>query len=169
MSPGCSTANEKRNSKLLYSMSQGQQKIYNCFATEVINVQGIFLKTNGEEVVVTITDKMQGCQLGIPSTRCTMNQEVECGSREYYGLSGWCALMEMVRDRVVAWWPSTLPPKTALTHFSPHQQAQRRLVCGSLLSCCSLLLPGSLCGISISSFNRNPETWGDNVSCLFPP
>lgn len=81
----------------------------------------------------------------------------------------WCALMEMVCDRAVAWWPSTLPPKTALTSFSPHQQAQRRAVCGSLLSCCSLLLPGSLCGINISSFNKNPETWGENVSCLLPP
>lgn len=58
MSPGCSTADEKRNSKLLYSMSQGQQKICNCFATEVVTVQGIAVKTNGEEVVVTITDKM---------------------------------------------------------------------------------------------------------------
>lgn len=58
MSPGSSTADEKRNSKLLYSMSQRQQKIYNCFPTRVVNVQGISVMTNGEEVVYTIISKM---------------------------------------------------------------------------------------------------------------
>lgn len=57
MSPGSSTADEKRNSKLLYSMGQRQQKIYNCFLTEVVTVQGISMMTNGEEAVYAIASK----------------------------------------------------------------------------------------------------------------
>lgn len=58
MSLGSSTADEKRNSNLLYSMSQRQQKIYNCFSTEVVTVQGISMMINGEGVVYTITNKV---------------------------------------------------------------------------------------------------------------
>lgn len=52
----------------------------------------------------------------LPGVPWTKKLSMEAGT---HGLSGCCVLMETGCGWVVAWWPSTLPPKTALCYFWP--------------------------------------------------
>lgn len=186
MSPGSSTVDENRSSKLLHSMAQRQQKIYKCFPTEVVAVQGISAMTNGEEVVYTITSKTEGCQWGILCIRCTTNQQ-SWGLKEGILRSKWVLsaggkwdAIERLGDGQALFTLNQL-----LTGSSPHRQTQRRAV--SVWEPCLaqadvyLAMPVAAAAPSCQlgpcvllrqerfSLSRNADAKGDNVGWLIPP
>lgn len=124
---------------------RGSKKLYKCFPTEIVAVQGISVMTNGEEVVYTITSKMEGRQWGILYIRSTTNQqswvwkEGILWTKWVLSAGGKWDVTEWLHDSQALF---TL--KQLLTSSSPHRQAQRRdiSVWKPLLSCCHLLLPG---------------------------